>query len=90
MKSVDSSSPAVTVIIVAWNQLEKTLACLEAVARFDYLNYRVLLVDNGSAPQLDEAIHGRFPDVEVLRLPDNLGFAGGYNTGLRRALDGLR
>lgn len=77
-----------TVIIVAWNQLEKTLACLEAVAGFDYPDYRTLLVDNGSQPPLAEAISGRFPAVETLRLPENLGFAGGYNAGVRRAMAG--
>jgi len=85
---VDSSSPPVTIIIVAWNQRDKTLACLAAVAAGDYANARVLLVDNGSAPPLAEAIHARFPGVTVLRLPRNLGFAGGYNAGLREALSG--
>ena len=86
VKSVVSSSPPVTVIIVAWNQLEKTLACLTTVAALDYPAVRVLLVDNGSAPPLAEAVAARFPAVEMLRLPDNLGFAGGYNAGLRQAM----
>jgi GT2 family glycosyltransferase len=80
--------PPVTLIIVAWNQQEKTLACLETVAGLDYPRLRVLLVDNGSEPPLAEAIAARFPTVEILRLPGNLGFAGGYNAGLRRALEG--
>lgn len=80
--------PPVAVIIVAWNQLDKTLACLEAVAAFDYPAFRVLLIDNGSDQPLAEPVMARFPAVEVARLPRNLGFAGGYNTGLRRALAG--
>jgi len=81
-----SVPPPVTVIIVAWNQLEKTLACLETVAALDYPNDHTLLVDNGSEPPLSEAIAARFPGVETLRLPANRGFAGGYNAGLRHAL----
>jgi GT2 family glycosyltransferase len=80
--------PLVTVVIVAWNQLEKTLDCLETVAALDYPHVRTLLVDNGSEPPLAAAVGARFPTVEVLRLPRNLGFAGGYNAGLRRALAG--
>ncbi len=80
--------PPVTLIIVAWNQLEKTLACLETVAALDYPDWRVVLVDNGSEPPLAEAIAARFPDVTTLRLPANLGFAGGYNAGLRHGLEG--
>ena len=81
-----SVPPPVTVIIVAWNQLEKTLACLETVDALDYPNDHTLLVDNGSEPPLSEAIAARFPGVETLRLPANRGFAGGYNAGLRHAL----
>ncbi len=90
MKSVDpsSSSPAVTIIIVAWNQHDKTLACLAAVTAGDYANASVLLVDNGSASPLAAAVIERFPAVQVLRLPENLGFAGGYNAGLREAMSG--
>lgn len=76
----------VTVVIVAWNQLAKTLACLETVTALDYPDAHILLVDNGSDPPLSAAVHDRFPSVEVLRLESNLGFAGGYNTGLRHAL----
>jgi GT2 family glycosyltransferase len=78
----------VTVIIVAWNHLEKTLACLQTVAALDYDPLHTILVDNGSEPPLAAAVGARFPAVEVLRLPENLGFAGGYNAGLRRALAG--
>lgn len=78
----------ITIIIVAWNQLEKTLACLETVAALDYSDYHTILVDNGSEPPLAEAVSARLPAVEVRRLPRNLGFAGGYNAGLRRALEG--
>jgi GT2 family glycosyltransferase len=80
--------PPVTLIIVAWNQLEKTLACLESVADLTYPHLNTILVDNGSDPPLAGAIAERFPAVEILRLPRNTGFAGGYNAGLRRALEG--
>ena len=80
------NTDAVTIVIAAWNQLDKTLECLETVAALTYPNVNTILVDNGSEPPLAPAITGRFPAVEVLRLEDNLGFAGGYNAGIRRAL----
>ena len=82
------NADAVTIVIVAWNQRDKTLDCLASVAALRHAPGRVVLVDNGSAPPLAEAVAGRFPAVEVLRLPDNLGFAGGYNAGLRHVLAG--
>ncbi|MBP6787094.1 MAG: glycosyltransferase family 2 protein, partial [Candidatus Promineofilum sp.] len=78
----------ITVVIVAWNQVAKTLDCLATVAALDTPPDRVLLVDNGSAPPLAAIVNERFPAVEILRLADNRGFAGGYNAGIARALDG--
>lgn len=77
---------SIPLVIVAWNQLDKTLDCLAAVAALAPPPGRVLLVDNGSEPPLAAAVGARFPAVEVLRLPRNLGFAGGYNAGLRHVL----
>lgn len=81
-------NPHVAIIIVAWNQLDKTLACLKSVDALTYRSFHTILVDNGSEPPLAAAVNERFPDVEVLPLPENRGFAGGYNAGIRHALQG--
>ncbi len=73
--------PPVTIVIVAWNQLEKTQDCLAAVDALTYPNAHTILVDNGSEPPLEPFIAEHYPAVELLRLPRNLGFAGGYNAG---------
>lgn len=78
--------PPITLVTVAWNQLEKTLNCLAAVDTLAYTNLSTILVDNGSEPPLEEAVAAHHPTVKILRLPRNLGFAGGYNTGIRHAL----
>jgi len=82
------NADAIALVIVAWNQLDKTLDCLASVAALRHAPGRVVLVDNGSAPPLAAAVAERFPAVEGLRLPRNLGFAGGYNAGLRHVLAG--
>ncbi len=82
------NADAVAIVIVAWNQRDKTLDCLASVAALRHAPGRVVLVDNGSAPPLAAAVGERFPTVETLRLPRNLGFAGGYNAGLRHVLAG--
>jgi hypothetical protein len=48
----------------------------------------VLLVDNASSDGTAEGVAAAFPAVEIIRNPRNLGFAGGYNVGLRAALAG--
>jgi GT2 family glycosyltransferase len=45
------------------------------------------MVDNGSTDGSDAAVERRFPEVELIRTGTNLGFAGGNNVGLRRALE---
>jgi GT2 family glycosyltransferase len=46
-----------------------------------------LVTDNGSSQELGDTITGRFESVELIRNSTNLGFAGGMNVGIRRALD---
>jgi GT2 family glycosyltransferase len=83
--------PRVALIITAWNQLPATLACLQTVAELDYPLDRLSLwlVDNGSEPALSTAVDEHYPHLNHLhhlRHEQNLGFAGGYNSGLRHAL----
>ncbi|HWL33962.1 MAG TPA: glycosyltransferase family 2 protein, partial [Gaiellaceae bacterium] len=46
-----------------------------------------VVVDNGSSDGSADAVAEQFPDVELVRAGVNLGFAGGNNVGIRRALD---
>lgn len=79
-------SPEVCVLITAWNQADKTMACLRTVFSQDYASCSVLLVDNGSEDDTVEQVSITYPDVEIVRTGRNLGFAAGYNIGMRRAL----
>lgn len=80
-------SEPVCVIVTAWNQVDKTLACLETVVAQDYENISILLVDNGCEDDTVAQVSTCFPQVVILSLPQNLGPTGGYNAGFRRALD---
>lgn len=80
-------TPLVYIIILNWNGRDDTLACLASVAKIDYSDFRVIVVDNGSADDSVRAIRSAFPEVELIETGKNLGFAGGNNVGIRRALD---
>ncbi len=73
--------------MLSWNGREDTLACLRSLARVDYPELRVLVVDNASSDGSAEAVAAEFPHAELIRNSENLGFAGGMNVGLRRALE---
>lgn len=76
----------VYVLVLSWNRLQDTLACLHSAALLTYPHYRLLLVDNASTDNTVEAVRGLFPQVEVLVNERNLGFAAGCNVGLNYAL----
>ena len=81
------NAPLVCAITLNWNRLNDTIQCLESLEQLDYANKQILVVDNGSTDGSPDAIRARFPDVEQIVNSRNLGFAGGFNVGLRRALE---
>ena len=72
----------VVAVVVSWNGREDTLDALESLRGIE-----TVVVDNGSEDGSADAIAERFPEVELIRAGVNLGFAGGNNAGIRRALD---
>jgi GT2 family glycosyltransferase len=72
----------VVAVVLSWNGREDTLAALDSLRGID-----TVVVDNGSSDGSADAVAERFPDVELIRAGVNLGFAGGNNVGVRRALD---
>jgi GT2 family glycosyltransferase/glycosyltransferase involved in cell wall biosynthesis len=78
--------PRVSVIVLAYNNLELTKACLASLeACSDYPNLELIVVDNASSDGTPEFLRtwergaGR---RRVLLNEDNKGFAGGNNQGL--------
>lgn len=76
--------PRVSVVIPVWNGETHLPACLEAIRRQTFRDLEVVAVDNGSTDASREIL-ARFPEVRVLPLPENRGFAGGMNAGFRAA-----
>jgi GT2 family glycosyltransferase len=79
------SGPLVSVVVVTWNGRQFLDACLDAVAAQDGVSLETILVDNASTDGTVAYVRERFPWVRVIALPDNRGFAGGNNAGVREA-----
>jgi GT2 family glycosyltransferase len=76
------TEPLVAIIVLNWNKASETLLCVEALLCQTYANLRVIVVDNGSIEPI-----GPIPaTVTLLQNSRNLGFAGGVNVGIARAL----
>jgi GT2 family glycosyltransferase len=69
-------------VVLNWNGGEDTPRALASLAGIE-----TVCVDNGSSDGSDAAVERGFPDVELVRTGANLGFAGGSNAGIRRALE---
>jgi GT2 family glycosyltransferase len=80
------AGPFVVVVVLHWNGLDDTLGCLDSLARQTYPGLRLLVVDNGSTLDARPGIGASHPAVEVLRLSENRGWAGGNNAGVSAAL----
>lgn len=78
--------PRVLIIILCYNGVALTLACLESLRQMRYPNADVLVVDNASRDDTPTLVRARFPEVAVIETGANLGFAAGNNVGLRHAL----
>ena len=70
-------------VVLNWNGGDDTLAALASLE-----GIATICVDNGSTDGSPDAIAARFPAVDLIRTGVNLGFAGGNNVGIRRALAG--
>ena len=82
-----ASSPRVAVIVVNYNGGSIVERCVEALGEQTLAPHRVIVVDNASTDGSPDAIAARFPEVELVRLDENVGFAAANNLAARRADD---
>jgi rhamnopyranosyl-N-acetylglucosaminyl-diphospho-decaprenol beta-1,3/1,4-galactofuranosyltransferase len=78
----------VTALVVTYERLDLLRACLTAVLSQTRKPDAVVVVDNASADETAAAVAREFPGVDLLVLRRNTGGAGGFATGMRRALEG--
>jgi hypothetical protein len=76
-------------VIVNWNGKDDTLACLATLKKVkkDGVALTVIVVDNGSTNDSVNVIKKAHPWVTLLATGENLGFTGGNNVGIKKALD---
>ncbi|BBL93411.1 glycosyltransferase family 2 protein [Thermus thermophilus] len=80
-------SEKVCAVIVTYNRKALLRECLKAVLSQTRPPDHVLVVDNASTDGTPEMLQEEFPQVEVLRLPENQGGAGGFHEGMKRAYE---
>ena len=71
-------------VVVTYNRLEMLKDCLGALER-QTVPCDILVVDNASTDGTKEFLEGTW-NVSCIRMKENTGGAGGFNTGMKEAV----
>jgi len=77
--------PLISVIIPNWNGAQYLPICLDSLRHQTYPQFEVIVVDNNSDDDSLPLMEREYPEVRVIPLKENRGYAGGVNTGIRAA-----
>ena len=83
------SFPSVVAVVVTWNRRELLQESLAAVHGQTHPPAAIVVVDNASTDGTDELLDSAYADdlgLDVVRLRENTGGAGGFAVGIERAL----
>lgn len=74
------------VVVPNWNGKDELSACLDSLlAQTEPAT--IIVVENGSADGSLELLQNKYPQVELVINTKNLGFAGGVNRGIKKAVE---
>ena len=70
-----------TVVVPTWETADLTTRCVSALRSDGVPEQRIVVVDNGSRDSTHEELLARLPGCRIVRLPENIGYAGAANEG---------
>ncbi|MBN2006827.1 MAG: glycosyltransferase family 2 protein [Anaerolineae bacterium] len=74
----------ISIIVVSWNVSSLLADCLHTIlSETTEVTYQITVVDNASTDGSADMIMRNFPEVNLIRNSENLGFARGNNLGIR-------
>ena len=74
--------PLISVVIPNWNGAEHLPTCLDSLRRQTYPRVEVVVADNNSHDGSLALLERDYPEVKVIGLEKNRGFAGAVNAGI--------
>ena len=77
------------IILVNWNSYQDTSECLASLDKLNPPKPEIILVDNGSIDGSYIKLKNEHPEIKLVRIEKNSGFALGNNAGIRYALQQL-
>ena len=82
------SVPKVSVVVLSWNNVDKTIDCIDSLLQTNYKNYEILIVDNGSELDTINILKEKYfskNSIKFIFNSSNLGSAEGRNIGFRNS-----
>lgn len=78
--------PDISVIIVSFNTCDLLRQCLQTlITEASDVSYEIIVIDNASLDGSADMVAQEFPDVQLIRSQENLGFAAANNLGFAQA-----
>ncbi|MBS9338879.1 glycosyltransferase [Fructobacillus sp. M2-14] len=77
------SNKKISAVIVTYNRLDLLKESLNALFKQEYSLSHIIVVDNNSENDTKEYLESLGDKIDYLRLPENIGGAGGFNKGIR-------
>lgn len=74
-------------VVLSHNGAQDTIVCLRSLRETTWPGLRTFVIDNASSDDTAALVRTHFPEVTLLRSERNLGYAGGNNLGIERALE---
>ncbi|HUU20552.1 MAG TPA: glycosyltransferase family 2 protein [Sedimentisphaerales bacterium] len=83
------NEPKVSIVIVNWNGQEYLKKCLSSAYAQTYRDFNIVFVDNGSEDGSVEFVAENFPEAEIIKNNENVGFADGNNIGIKKSFEDI-
>lgn len=77
--------PKCSLVIVTYNSLHHLRLCLASIFCQIYPDYEVIIVDNASQDRSNDYIEQTFPQVQIIKNQENLGYGAANNIGFKHA-----
>lgn len=78
--------PLVAVVILTWNGQHYLEQFLPSVVQLTYEPLDIYVADNASTDNTIAFLKAQYPQIKIISIPKNEGFAKGYNTALKEVI----
>jgi rhamnopyranosyl-N-acetylglucosaminyl-diphospho-decaprenol beta-1,3/1,4-galactofuranosyltransferase len=78
--------PKLTAVIVTYNNPKMLEDVLKDLGRQTMRLHEIIVMDNSDSPATQMMVRQKFPTITYVKMSENVGTAGGFHEGIRRAV----